>query len=90
MRIVFKNQDGSIGILTPAEECLLSHGLYMIALKDVFFGIPFWIVEDYEIPSDRLFRPAWEIPEEWGPPSGYGSKYNTFEQVEEELLNGQN
>lgn len=83
MRIIYSNSDNSVGILTPAPGCLLDHGLEAIALKDVPEGLPFWIVENSEIPEDRTFRAAWEIPEDWGPPDGYGSEFYTFEEIED-------
>lgn len=70
-----------VAILTPAYECLLAFDIKAIARKDVPEGLPFWIVDESEIPTDRTFREAWEIPEEWGEPDGYGSSYYTFEEV---------
>ncbi|MEA4864174.1 MAG: hypothetical protein VB088_02110 [Sphaerochaeta sp.] len=83
MRIVYRNIDESVGIIIPIFECLSVHGLRQIALKDVPAGLPFWLVKENEIPSDRTFREAWEIPREWGNPDGYGSEYNTFEEIED-------
>lgn len=93
--IIFKNKDSSIGILVPTEETLSIYSLEMVAQKDVSEGLPFWIVENSEIPTDRTFRDAWEIPEEWGEPDGYGSQYNTFKELEEiegkaEVLDAEN
>jgi len=52
-------------------------------MKDTPEGLPFWITEDSEIPTDRTFRDAWEVPEEWGEPDGYGSEFSTFEEIED-------
>lgn len=95
MKIVCQNPEGSIVIITPTPECLADHSLEAIALKDVASGYPYWLVDDREIPSDRTFRDAWEIPEAWGEPDGYGSQYNTFEELEEmktevEVLDAEN
>jgi hypothetical protein len=82
MRIVYKNPDDSVCIVTPTPEALGKHLIASIALKDVPEGLPFWIVDDSEIPTDRTFRNAWEVPADWGEPDGYGSEYSTFDAVE--------
>jgi len=56
-RIVYKNDDGTISIIVPAE-CGLT--IEEIAAKDVPVGKEHWIVDASEIPSDRTFRNAWE------------------------------
>jgi len=56
-RIVYKNDDGTISIIVPAE-CGLT--IEEIASKDVPAGKEHWIVDASEIPSDRTFRNAWE------------------------------
>ena len=63
MKIIYKNEDGGISIITPTPESLKSMTIEDIALKDVPTGIPFVIVEDSEIPTDRTFRDAWTIDE---------------------------
>ena len=55
-RIVYKNDDGTIAIIVPAE-CGLT--IEEIAAKDVPTGAEYHIVEDSEVPSDRTFRDAW-------------------------------
>ena len=80
MLIVEQNPDKSIVIISPSDQALEQHGLVAIAMKDVFNGNPFWIVEEKDIPKDRTFRDAWEIPEEWGDPDGYGSPRHAFEE----------
>ena len=81
MRIIFENQDKSVGILIPTQECVDLFGIEAIAKKDVPEGLPFWIVEDVHIPESRTFRGAWEIDESMGEPHGYGHKDNTFEEI---------
>ncbi len=83
MRIIYENEDSSISILTPAPDCLRTHAIEEIAFKDVPEGVPFWIVEDAEIPTDRTFRYAWELPENYREPDGYGSIYNSFKEIED-------
>jgi hypothetical protein len=66
-RIIFPTDDGGVAIIIPAD-CGLS--IEEIAAKDVpSGGVPYWIVDVNEIPSDRLFRSAWVI-DQTVPPSG--------------------
>ena len=83
MKIIFKNQDNSIGIITPTDEALSFATIEQIAEKDVPYNLPYWIVEDSVIPTDRTFRSAWEIDESLGEPNGFGGESNEFD---EELL----
>lgn len=72
-RIVFQPFDQPVAILIPCE-CGLSAS--EIGKKDVPFGLPFWIVEESTIPSDRSMRDAWIIDEsKLGPPHGNGGTY---------------
>ena len=57
-RIIYKNTDGSIAIIIPAN-CGLT--IEQIAKKDVPTGYKYKIVDVSEIPSDREFRNAWTI-----------------------------
>ena len=83
MKIVFKNQDNSIGIITPSDEVLSFATLAQVAEKDCPYNLPYWIVETSVIPEDRTFRSAWEIDESFGKPDGFGGESNEFD---EELL----
>lgn len=79
-RVIFKNKDNSVGIMVPAPQVLKARGIMAIAKKDVPEGLPFWIVDEKDIPTDREFRNAWEADEELlGKPHGYGHKEHTFE-----------
>lgn len=62
MRIIFKNLDGSIGIIAPTDDILLYHTIQEVAEKDVPADLPYVIVETKMIPTDRTFRDAWELP----------------------------
>jgi hypothetical protein len=55
-RIVYKNDDGTISIIVPAN-CGLT--IEEIAAKDVPEGKEYHIVDVSEIPTDRTFRNAW-------------------------------
>ena len=57
-RIIYKNDDGTISIIIPAN-CGLT--VEQIAQKDVPTGKSYKIVDVSEIPSDREFRNAWTI-----------------------------
>mgnify|MGYP003111845505 FL=1 len=56
-RIIYKRDDGGVGIIIPAEKCDLT--IDQIAAKDVPAGKPFTIVNVSEIPTDRTYRSAW-------------------------------
>jgi hypothetical protein len=57
-RIIYKNDDGTIGIIVPAN-CALT--VEQIAQKDVPTGKSYKIVDVSDISSDRTFRNAWTI-----------------------------
>ena len=79
MKIIFKNEDNSIGIITPTDEALSFATVIQVAEKDVSHNLPYWIVEDSVIPTDRTFRSAWEIDESLGEPDGFGGESNEFD-----------
>jgi ribosomal protein S12 len=60
-RIIYKNTDGTISIIIPAD-CGLT--IEQIAQKDVPTGLKYKIVNVSEISSDRTFRDAWTIDDE--------------------------
>ena len=51
-RIIFQNDSGGVSVIVPT-------GSVELALKDVPPGVPYEIVEETDIPSDRYFRNAW-------------------------------
>lgn len=63
MKITYKNESGGVSIIIPSPEALKHMTIDEIALKDVPTGLPFVIVEDSEIPTDRTFRDAWTVDE---------------------------
>ena len=63
MKILFKNDDGGVSILHPTEEALSFMTIDEIAKKDVPTGLPYKIIADSEIPTDRTFRDAWTVDE---------------------------
>jgi len=62
-RIIFKTQDGGVGVIIPTQEYLETHTIEELAAKDVPANVPYKIVDVSEIPSDRTFRNAWEYQE---------------------------
>jgi hypothetical protein len=57
-RILYPTEEGGVAIIAPAD-CGLT--IEEIAAKDVPEGKPFKIVDVSDIPTDRLFRNAWEF-----------------------------
>ena len=80
-RGIYKNPDNSVGIIIPSDEALAIFGLEKILEKDVPAGLPYWIVEDSLVPTDRTFRSAWEIDENFGKPDGFGGESNQFDEA---------
>ena len=60
-RIIYPTDEGGVSVIVPASDCGLT--IEQIAAKDVPAGQPFKIVDVMEIPSDRMFRAAWEYAE---------------------------
>lgn len=58
-RIIYKNKEGGISVIVPANNSDLS--IEEIAAKDVPTGTIYDIVDVTTIPSDRTFRNAWVI-----------------------------
>ena len=77
-RGIYKNLDGSVGIIIPADEALEIFGIKAILEKDVPKDLPYKIVATTDIPSDRTYRDAWE----WDDaivPDGFGGESNEFD-----------
>lgn len=72
-RIIYQVPGQPVAVLIPCE-CGLT--VEQIGKKDVPTGVPFWVVDAADIPSDRAFRDAWELDEAaMGVPDGYGGTY---------------
>ena len=63
MKIIYRNKNGGVSIIHPTEDALSFMSIDEIAKKDVPTGLPYKIVDDSEIPTDRTFRDAWTIDE---------------------------
>lgn len=58
-RIIYKNPEGGVAIMTPCLDCGLT--IEEIAAKDVPTGLPYKIVNASEIPTDRQWRDLWDV-----------------------------
>ena len=87
-RIIYKNKDNSVAVLIPAQEVLDAVGLQSIAEKDVPQDLPYWLVMDTDIPSDRSERNQW-ILEDMPEPDGFGKESNEFTDEELQALYSQ-
>jgi hypothetical protein len=77
-RVIFRNDDNSVGVLIPTAEALNFATIEQIAEKDVPFELPYKIVPTTDIPIDRTYRDAWE----WDntlTPDGFGGESNEFD-----------
>jgi len=59
-RIIYKNDDGGVSVIIPAD-CGLT--IEQIAAKDVPTGLAYKIVNVADIPADRSEREAWAVDE---------------------------
>ena len=60
-RILYKQEDGTVGIVCPSDNCGLT--VEEIAKKDVPKGFKYKIVPVTDIPTDRTFGNAWIVNE---------------------------
>ena len=79
LRGIYKNKDGSIGIIVPSEEALQTRTMKEIMEKDVPSGLEYVIVNTDVIPTDRTFRECWEL-EPNTKFDGIGSTSNEFKE----------
>jgi hypothetical protein len=56
-RIIYANPDNSVAIVVPSGEIPVEE----VARKDIPAGTPYWIIDVFEVPTDREFRNAWEL-----------------------------
>ena len=54
-RIIYPTPEGGVAVIIPTGELPIVE----VAAKDVPEGIPYKIVDEADIPSDRYFRNAW-------------------------------
>ncbi len=54
-RIIYPTPEGGVAVIIPTGELPIKE----VAAKDVPEGVPYEIVDEADIPSDRYFRNAW-------------------------------
>ena len=64
MKIIYKNESGGVSIVHPTEEALQVMTMKQIADLSVPEGVPYAIVEDDVLPTDRTYRDAWVVDED--------------------------
>ena len=74
--IIYTQDNGTVAIIRPTEDALATYGIEAIAKKDVPFDKSFKIVDDSAIPTDRMFRNAWEA--DMSNPDGVGAESQEF------------
>jgi hypothetical protein len=78
-RIIYKEADGTVGIIIPADEVLdAGYTVQQIAAKDVPAGLSYKIVDISDVPSDRSLRDYWDV-NDLDLTDGVGSESNEFE-----------
>lgn len=60
-KIIYKNANGGVSVITPVLESGLT--VEEIAAKDVPTGLPYKIVDEADIPTDRSARMRWTVNE---------------------------
>ena len=77
MQVIIYNQDSGIpAVMTPTPECLQTHTILEIAIKDVPAGKPFKIVDAADLPTD-VPQEAWVV-DDAGLTDGIGGDSNEF------------
>lgn len=74
--IIFKNDEGGVSVIHPAQEALAIYSIESIAQKDVPAGKPYKIIEAADLP-DRSQRNQWDVDEALLT-DGVGSESNEF------------
>jgi hypothetical protein len=59
---IYLQDNGIPAVLSPTPDCLRSHSIMEIAIKDVPAGKPFKIIDKSELPLN-IPQEAWEIDE---------------------------
>jgi hypothetical protein len=60
MQVIIFNQDNGIpAVMTPTPECLETHSIFEIAIKDVPAGKKFKIVDAADLPTEP--QEAWVV-----------------------------
>lgn len=81
-RIIYPISSGGVAVVTPAGEIPIEE----VARKDVPAGVPYKFIEISDLPSDDIFRSAWEMDQT--NIDGYGIGHEAW--MEEQKLKGEN
>lgn len=74
--VILRFNEGQPIIGTASHEILKRLTIYEVARVVVPEGEPFWIIQDDELPEDKMFIDAIDPPDR--EPDGYGSSVTTF------------
>ena len=74
--IIYNQDNGTPAVVTPTPECLQTHTVQEIAIKDVPAGKPFKIVDADDLPTDGP-QEAWVV-DEADLTDGVGGESNEF------------
>lgn len=79
-KIIYPLENGGIAIIHPTGELPFEE----VCRKDVPANTPYIIIDESNIPTDRMFRSAWEA--DFSNPDGYGIGSDAWfaEQIIEE------
>jgi hypothetical protein len=78
-QVIIYNQDNGIpAVLAPTPDCLQSHTIQEIAIKDVPAGKPFAIIDASALPQD-VPQEAWVV-DDADLTDGIGGESNEFPQ----------
>jgi len=81
-KIIYKQDNGAIAVITPSQWALDAYGIEAIAQKDVPASKPYKIINESELPQDLRFYDAWEV-DETQLTDGVGSESNEFPAKEQ-------
>jgi hypothetical protein len=74
--IIFKNEDGGVGVMYPVQHYVDLYGIDAVARKDVKAGTPFKIIDTEQLPMD-IDQARWDV-DEADLTDGVGSESNEF------------
>lgn len=66
-KIIYKKKDNSLGIITPSNGGY-KLGIEILGKKDTPTGLPFWIIDEIDLPTEDI--EFWDI--DTTEPDGYG------------------
>ena len=82
--IIYNQDNGIPAVCIPTPECLETHTILEIAIKDVPYGKKFKIIDATDLPQDAP-QEAWRIDESLLT-DGVGGVSNEFTEVSEQFI----